>query len=418
MATKPSSSRSSQSGIPSVVGGRYKVGAKIGSGSFGVIHKGTVPGTDEEYAVKFEPGNTRMPQLFYECKLYRHLLGGTGIPAVKWYGKEGAHNVMVMDLLDKSLEDIMTSKKGNKFGLKTTIMLADQMICRMEYLHSHDYIHRDIKPDNFLMGRQKKKGILYMIDLGLAKRYRDASTHQHIPYREDKGLTGTVRYASINAHRGIEQSRRDDLESIGYVLLYFMRGNLPWQGLKIDNRTQKFKAICEMKMTIPIETLCKDIPREFGLFLKYAKELPFDAKPDYFYLRRLFRSLFLKSGFTLDFVYDWTEDKKNDRREEQAPSGELPAPATGAQATPSPAGVAQQAVPQSSGMGAGSAARAPSGTGAAASAPRGVARNDDRAHPKQPSSRGGSTHQAGGLKPSSSAVNTAATRGAHSGKRP
>lgn len=297
---------SSSSKAPQVVGGRYKLTLKVGSGSFGDIYKGIVPGTNEEYAIKLEPANARMPQLMYECKLYKHLNGGPGIPGVKWFGTEGGYNVMVMDLLGPSLEDLMSDKKRAHFSLKTTIMVADQMICRLEYLHSKDYVHRDIKPDNFLMGRDKKKNIVYIIDFGLAKRYRDATTHQHIPYREDKGLTGTVRYASINSHQGVEQSRRDDLESVGYVLIYFLTGSLPWQGLKIENRNQKFRAICDMKMSIPVEQLCKDCPQEFTLYMKYVKNLHFDAKPDYFYLRRLFRSLFLRSGFTLDFVYDWS----------------------------------------------------------------------------------------------------------------
>ncbi|KAA6385031.1 MAG: putative Casein kinase I [Streblomastix strix] len=303
--------------VPQIVGGRYKLEKKIGAGSFGDIYKGIVTGTDEEYAVKLEPTNAKMPQLMYECKLYKHLNGGPGIPNVKWFGTEGNYNVMVMDLLGQSLEDIISAKPHNHFSLKTTIMLADQMICRIEFLHSRDYVHRDIKPDNFLMGRGKKKNIVYLIDLGLAKRYRDSSTHQHIPYREDKGLTGTVRYASINSHHGIEQSRRDDLEAIGYVLIYFLTGSLPWQGLKIENRQNKFRAICDMKMSIPVETLCKDCPTEFAQYMKYVKDLNFDAKPDYFYLRRLFRSLFLKQGFTLDFVYDWTNEE-NIKQSEQS----------------------------------------------------------------------------------------------------
>ncbi|KAA6387532.1 MAG: putative Casein kinase I [Streblomastix strix] len=126
--------------VPSVVGGRYKLDKKIGSGSFGDIYKGIVPGTDEEYGVKLEPANARMPQLMYECKLYKHLNGGPGIPNVKWFGAEGNYNVMVMDLLGSSLEDIMSSKPHNHFSLKTTIMIADQMICRIEFLHSRDYV--------------------------------------------------------------------------------------------------------------------------------------------------------------------------------------------------------------------------------------------------------------------------------------
>lgn len=270
---------------------------------------------------------------------------------------------MVMDLLGKSLEDLVSAQPQQRFSLKTTIMLADQMICRLEFLHSRDYIHRDIKPDNFLMGRGKKKNMVYIIDLGLAKRYRDSSTHQHIPYREDKGLTGTVRYASINSHHGIEQSRRDDLESVGYILIYFLTGSLPWQGLKIDNRANKFRAICDLKMSIPVETLCKDCPKEFELYMRYVKDLHFDAKPDYFYLRRLFRSLFLKQGYTLDFIYDWTANENQQSSSSSSAPRQPPttdrqnqekqAPVGAAAATPAAAGALPgqgMSIPQSTQM--------------------------------------------------------------------
>ncbi|KAK2963304.1 putative Casein kinase I [Blattamonas nauphoetae] len=278
----------------------------IGSGAFGSIYKGSVIDTGEPVGIKFEPSNTRMPQLMYECRIYKQLKGGPGIPNVYWSGVESGHNIMIMDLLDKSLESIKTAKKRTKFSLKTTLMLADQLISRLEYLHNHDYIHRDIKPDNFMMGKGKNSKTVFMIDFGLTKRYRDATTHEHIPFRNDKGMTGTVRYASINAHKGIEQSRRDDLEGIAYVLIYFIRGFLPWQGIRIDDRGAKFKAICDMKINTPLETLCEGIPQEFGLFLKYAKDLKFEQKPDYFYIKRLFRTIFLKNEFVLDFIYDWT----------------------------------------------------------------------------------------------------------------
>jgi serine/threonine protein kinase len=123
----------------------------------------------------------------------------------------------------------------------------------VEFVHSRSFIHRDIKPDNFLMGLGKKANQVHIIDFGLAKKYRDPKTHIHIPYRENKNLTGTARYASINTHLGIEQSRRDDMESLGYVMMYFLRGSLPWQGLKATTKRQKYEKISEKKMSTPIE---------------------------------------------------------------------------------------------------------------------------------------------------------------------
>ena len=161
-----------------------------------------------------------------------------------------------MDHLGASLEELFR-KCGRKFSLKTVLMLADQMIQRVEYIHSRLYLHRDIKPDNFLIGRGKRQHYVYIVDFGLTKRYRDAKTGQHIPYKDGKSLTGTARYASLNTHIGVEQSRRDDLECLGFVLIYFLKGGLPWQGVKAKDRTEKYEIIKEMKINTPIEDLVK-----------------------------------------------------------------------------------------------------------------------------------------------------------------
>ncbi|RVX05465.1 Casein kinase 1-like protein 1 [Vitis vinifera] len=199
------------------VGNKFRLGRKIGSGSFGEIYLGTNIQTNEEVAIKLgtfligkiaaelvsqsalsmamnlflckdtvsclqENVKTKHPQLLYESKLYRILQGGTGIPNVRWFGVEGEYNVLVMDLLGPSLEDLFNFC-SRKLSLKSVLMLADQMINRVEFVHSKSFLHRDIKPDNFLMGLGRRANQVYIIDFGLAKKYRDTATHQHIPYR-------------------------------------------------------------------------------------------------------------------------------------------------------------------------------------------------------------------------------------------
>jgi len=287
------------------VGKKYRLGRKIGSGSFGDIYLGTNMTTGEEVAIKLESVKTKHPQLLYESKIYRILHGGLGIPNVRWYGIEGDYNVMVLDLLGPSLEDLF-NYCGRRFQLKTVLMLADQLLSRLEYVHTKSFIHRDVKPDNFLIGLGKRQSVIHIIDFGLAKKYRDPRSHQHIPYRENKNLTGTARYASINTHIGIEQSRRDDLESLGYVLMYFIRGSLPWQGLKANTKKQKYERIMDRKMSTSTEQLCKGYATEFRSYFEYCRSLRFEDRPDYAYLKRLFKELFYRKGFQYDNMFDWT----------------------------------------------------------------------------------------------------------------
>ena len=289
-----------------IVGGKYRVIRKIGSDIYLAINSDNA----EEVTVKLESkkksGNKSHQQLSFESKLLKIFQGGEGIPTVRWSGQEREYNVLVMDLLGPSLEDLFNSC-SRRFTMKTVLMLAGQMISRVEYVHNKNFIHRDIKPDNFLMGLGKNCSKLYLTDFGLAKKYRDPRTNKHMPYHDDKLMVGGPRYASINAHHGIEQSRRDDMETLGYVLMYFNReGKLPWQGLKGVTQRQTNEKISEKKMSTPVEVLCKGFPAEFAMYLNDCRRLPFEEEPDYLHLRQLFRTLFGTLNYKYDDIFDWT----------------------------------------------------------------------------------------------------------------
>ncbi|MCP8719937.1 MAG: protein kinase [Asgard group archaeon] len=300
------SNSNSSSNNSSVVGLHYKIGKKIGEGSFGVIFEGTNIINGVPVAIKFEPRKTEAPQLRDEYRTYKHLQGCEGIPNAYYFGQEGLHNILVIDLLGPSLEDLF-DWCGRRFSVKTVVQVAIQMLSLVEEVHRHDLIYRDIKPDNFLIGRQgmPDENNVHLIDFGMAKQYRDPRTKQHIPYREKKSLSGTARYMSINTHLGREQSRRDDLEALGHVFFYFLRGQLPWQGLKAPTNKQKYEKIGDKKRTTPAVTLCDGLPLQFAEYLDSVRSLPFDAEPPYEEYRMLFMSVLDDLGQHADGDYDW-----------------------------------------------------------------------------------------------------------------
>ncbi len=241
--------------------GTYNLIKMLGSGSFGEIHLAYDTSTRQLRAVKFELAAQKNPQLKHEYNILEQLgksetgIMPEGVPKVFGYDRvENKCNYMIMDFLGPSLADLFQFR-NKLFSLKTVCLVGIQMLQRIEFIHEKGFIHRDIKPENFVVGLNDKSSTVYLIDFGLSKRYKDKNSGQHIPYRENRHLIGTARYASLNAHLGIEQSRRDDIESIGYVLIYFLVGRLPWQS-KNDKAKSPAK-IMEKKLITPPEILCK-----------------------------------------------------------------------------------------------------------------------------------------------------------------
>ena len=311
-----------------ILNGIYRIIKMVGCGAFGEIHLAYDVNMKALRAIKFEMANHKNPQLKHEYSVLEQLnkhdssnnasqpqnIGGdtfTGVPKVYYFDRlEHKYNFMVMEFLGPSLGDLFQLKERN-FGMETVLMLAIQILTRIEYIHEKGFLHRDIKPENFVIGLNEKSNLVYLIDYGLSKRYKDKNSGQHIPYRENKQLVGTVRYASINAHLGIEQSRRDDLEGIGYVLVYFYLGRLPWQN-KTDKGKPLTQKITEKKLTTPPELLCKKMPREFSYYFHYCKNLKFEDRPDYNSLKCMFAELLssrMKINNIKELVYDWFDEE-------------------------------------------------------------------------------------------------------------
>jgi serine/threonine protein kinase len=263
---------------------KYKVLSKIGQGSFGKIFKGVNINTDMNVAIKIEKKDSKM--LVNEAKIYKLLDNITGIPRLLSFGKEGLFNYLVIDLLDESL-DVLRVSKGGTLPLEYVLSVSVQIIKRIEMIHKRGILHRDIKPENFVLDR--KTNNIYIIDFGLAKRYL-TERDEIIPVVYGRKMTGTVRYASINIHDGLSASRRDDLESIGYMLVYLLIGKLPWQGIKTGDQIIRYKRIGDKKKTHVFE----NIPQEFNTYLTYCKRMKFDEEPDYEYCISLFNNLINK----------------------------------------------------------------------------------------------------------------------------
>ena len=290
---------------------QYKL---LGKGGFGHLFLGRSIHENSFIAIKVEEQSPRS-RLAWEYQILKELSDGEGIPKVYRLHRGKKHNYLIMQLLGKSLDKLFVDMK-KKFSIKTVCMIAYQMVQRIEFVHSKGYIHRDVKPGNFLLGKNLDRKKIYIIDFGLSKKYIDKSTNKHIIYKEGKGLTGTARYVSLNTHYGIEQSRRDDIEGIAYNLIYFAKGKLPWQGVKTKNKKEKHKKIMELKEEYNPDKLCEGLPEEFPTLLKYSRKLDFEEKPDYKNIKIMFKQLISANKQQMDWKFDWDLWDKNKEEDE------------------------------------------------------------------------------------------------------
>lgn len=278
---------------------RYTIIRYIASGSFGNVFEARNKRTNEACALKIPIVNeTRNSQssLLDEAKIYKEISNpDRGVAEMKITSSKDV-KMIVMDLLGPSLESLLSKHK--KFGLKTIISLAIKMLEVIRYVHGCGYIHRDLKPDNFVVGHTNSSK-LYCIDFGLAKKYIKRNG-EHIPFSDDRKFCGTVRYASIAAHRMCEQSRKDDLEAIGYILVYLFKGKLPWQNIKHKNKQERYRIVGDRKENTSEETLTEGMPKEFLVYLKYVRNLDFEEKPHYSSLIKMFRKLYESRSYRND----------------------------------------------------------------------------------------------------------------------
>ena len=283
---------------------KYKLIQKIGEGSFGSVYTVQSIYSHKLYAAKLE--QIKDSNVLEEESLNLSCINSPRVPKVKLFGYSGQYMVLVMELLGPSLDLILNSLPDKKMSIRCVCNIAYQLISILETIHNNGFIHRDIKPSNINIGiGNKGKKFLYLIDFGLSKKYRCSSTKKHYPFEEECETVGNARYSSINTLEGHSQSRRDDLESLGYVLVYLCLGRLPWQGKISHSKDDKYYKIREIKKNISLSLLCQNLPPQFEEYIKYTRNLEYEDDPDYSYLKNLFLTVLKNNNLEFDYYYDW-----------------------------------------------------------------------------------------------------------------
>ncbi|CAD8065708.1 unnamed protein product [Paramecium sonneborni] len=287
---------------PKIFDNKYIIKNQLSSGSFGVVYLAIHKVTREEVAVKLEKGEHET--LDREVYLLTKLQGIQGITKLYWFGAEQNYNVMVVELLGKDLGYYNRTYK--QLSLKSGLQLLDQLLSVFKSVHQRGIVHRDLKPENIMMGKQNTS-IVYLVDFGVSKSILDKG--RHIPFKDRKSFIGTTRYASIAAHKGFEISRKDDLESMMYVIIYLILGKLPWQNLQNIGEKDRTIAVGEVKMNTTIDSLCKELPIQFADYLKYLKNLAFEDQPDYDMLKTLMKQC--SNTNTYDNIFEWSNKSQH-----------------------------------------------------------------------------------------------------------
>ena len=262
--------------------------------------------TNEIYACKLESKNELNPQLYHESKIMKIMKNCTGFPACYIFCCTEQDKIIVMDYLGANLVTIMNKLPNKKYTVKTALMIMIQCLERLKSLHDKGIIHRDMKPENFVIGRKNKERAIYLIDFGLSKKYIN-DNNIHISMKTDRNMIGTVRYISMNTHQGFEQSRRDDLESLIYIIIYFIKGELPWQKIKYKSKSEKYNRIFEMKKKTTENggELYENLPSEIQTIMEYILGLEFTEKPNYSMLKNAIEIILAKLNYTNDLQFDW-----------------------------------------------------------------------------------------------------------------
>ena len=304
---------------------KYKLIRKLGQGSFGSIYQAQSKCSNKYYAVKLE--EMRQNQFVLEEEsIFLSYLNCPRIPKLKTFGYSGSLIILVMELLGDSLDKIFDKLPSRKMSIRCVCNIAYQLLMIFEIIHNCNIIHRDIKPANVAIGFEEKSKFIYLLDFGLSKKYRSSKTKKHFPFVQGNKLIGNARYSSINALDGGTQSRRDDLESLGYLLLYLLLGRLPWQGHISHSKEDKYYKIREIKKNTTPEELCQGLPPQIQEYVEYTRNLEYEADPDYNYLKNLFLTILKHYNWEFDYYYDWDQvgltgseikDKEKDTKKDE-----------------------------------------------------------------------------------------------------